>query len=281
MNGALQIGPLTFPWPLVVVIAAVAAASFVGRRWGGSAQVDVDPQLFRTLLVALVVARLAFVVLFFEAYRSSPWRILDIRDGGWRPLPGLLAAWLYALWMGLRVRPLRRSLWSALAGATLVWVAGSLILFSLAPASTPLPAISLAALDGRQVSLQQFAGKPTVVNLWATWCPPCRREMPVLAAAQAQHPEVHFVFLNQGETAAKVESYLNAERLALVNVLLDTKGEASGKFSQRALPTTLFFDANGTLFDSRVGELSLATLTDRLRGIQVSPLSNSTPSKTP
>lgn len=281
MNGALQIGPLTFPWPLVVVIAAVAAASFVGRRWGGSAQVDVDPHLFRTLLVALVVARLAFVVLFFDAYRSSPWRILDIRDGGWRPLPGLLAAWLYALWMGLRVRPVRRSLWSALAGATLVWVAGSLILFSLAPASTPLPAISLAAMDGRQVSLQQFAGKPTVVNLWATWCPPCRREMPVLAAAQAEHPEVHFVFLNQGETAAKVESYLNAEKLALVNVLLDAKGEASGKFSQRALPTTLFFDANGKLVDSRVGELSLATLTDRLRGIQVSPLSNSTPSKAP
>lgn len=281
MNSALQIGPLTFPWPLVVVIAAVAAASFVGRRFGGSTQVDADPQLFRTLLVAVVVARLAFVVLFFEAYRSSPWSIFDIRDGGWRPLPGLLAAWLYALWMGLRVRPVRRSLWSALAGATLVWVAGSLILISMAPASTPLPAINLAALDGRQVSLQQFAGKPTVVNLWATWCPPCRREMPVLASAQAEHPDVHFVFLNQGETAAKVESYLNAEKLALVNVLLDAKGEASGKFSQRALPTTLFFDANGTLVDSRVGELSLATLTERLRGIQVSPLSNSTPSKAP
>ena len=281
MNSALQIGPLTFPWPLVVVIAAVAAASFVGRRFGGSTQVDADPQLFRTLLVAVVVARLAFVVLFFEAYRSSPWSIFDIRDGGWRPLPGLLAAWLYALWMGLRVRPVRRSLWSALAGATLVWVAGSLILISMAPASTPLPAINLAALDGRQVSLQQFAGKPTVVNLWATWCPPCRREMPVLASAQAEHPDVHFVFLNQGETAAKVESYLNAEKLALVNVLLDAKGEASGKFSQRALPTTLFFDANGKLVDSRVGELSLATLTERLRGIQVSPLSNSTPSKAP
>lgn len=281
MNGALQIGPLTFPWPLVVVIAAVAAAYFVGRRWGGSAQVDVDQQLFRTLLVALVVARLAFVVLFFEAYRSSPWSIFDIRDGGWRPLPGLIAAWLYAWWMGLRVRPVRRSLWSSLASATVVWVAGSLILSLMAPASTPLPAISLAAMDGRQVSLQQFAGKPTVVNLWATWCPPCRREMPVLAAAQVEHPEVHFVFLNQGETAAKVESYLNAEKLALVNVLLDAKGEASSKFSQRALPTTLFFDANGKLVDSRVGELSLATLTERLRGIQVSPLSNSTPSKAP
>ncbi|MBC7704868.1 TlpA disulfide reductase family protein [Variovorax sp. RTB1] len=276
MTGALQVGPFTLPWQLLAVLVAIAVSSFVGHRLGRRAGIDVDPQLFRTLLVAVVVARLAFVILFFDAYRSSPLGILDIRDGGWRPLPGLFAAWLYALWLGLRSRPMRLAVWGALGSATLVWSAASLALFLTATANTPLPSISLNALDGRQVSLQQFQGKPTVVNLWATWCPPCRREMPVLAQAQATHADVNFVFLNQGEAAEKVGDFLSKEKLALHNVLLDRQGEASGRFGQRALPTTLFFDATGHLVDTRIGEVSLATLTERLQAIRVTPSSTPT-----
>lgn len=281
MSGALQIGPFTLPWQLLVVLAAVALSSFVGLRLARRAGIDVDPQLSRLLLLAVVVARLAFVVLFFDAYRSSPLGILDIRDGGWRPLPGLGAAWLYALWIGLKRRPLRVPVWSALGSATLVWIVGTLVLVAISPTGTPLPPISLTDLDGRQVSLRQFEGKPTVVNLWATWCPPCRREMPVLAQAQADHPDLNFVFLNQSEAAAKVNSFLGAERLTLHNVLLDRQGEASGKFGQRALPTTLFFDARGRLVDTRIGEVSLATLTERLQAVRAPDTSSSNPSPKP
>lgn len=277
MSGALQLGPFTLAWQLIVVLAAVALASMVGHWLARRGGVDVDPQLFRLLIVAVVAARLAFVVLFFDAYRASPLGILDIRDGGWRPLPGLAAAWLYALWVGWRRRAFRVPVWSALGSATLVWVVGSLVLVAVSPSKATLPAISLTGLDGRQVSLRQFEGKPTVVNLWATWCPPCRREMPVLAQAQERHPEIHFVFLNQGEAAAKVTAFMSAEKLALRNVLLDRQGEASGKFGQRALPTTLFFDASGRLVDTRIGEVSLATLTERLQALRL-PNPSSTPS---
>lgn len=273
MSGALQIGPFSLPWQLLAVFVAIAVSSSVGHRLGRRAGVDIDPQMLRMLLVAVVVARLAFVVLFFDAYRSSPLGILDIRDGGWRPLPGLLAAWVYGLWLGLRSRPMRLALWGALGSATLVWAAAGLALLLMATANTPLPSISLKALDGRQVSLHQFEGKPTVVNLWATWCPPCRREMPVLAQAQATHADVNFVFLNQGEAAEKVGDFLSGEKLALRNVLLDRQGEASGQLGQRALPTTLFFDASGRLVDTRIGEVSLATLTERLLAIRVAPSS--------
>lgn len=273
MSGALQVGPLTLPWQLLVVFAAIATSTFVGKRLGRSAGIDVDPPLFRMLVIAAVVARLAFVALFFDAYRANPLGILDIRDGGWRPFAGLVAAWIYALWLGFRVRSSRVALWAALGSATVIWSLGTIVIASMSPVDTPLPSVSLDTLDGRQVSLKQFEGKPTVVNLWATWCPPCRREMPVLARAQADHPDVNFVFLSQGETAQKVGSFLSAEKLILQNVLLDAKGVASATFSQRALPTTLFFDARGRLVDSRIGELSVATLTERLRAIQ--PLSAS------
>ncbi len=83
-----------------------------------------------------------------------------------------------------------------------------------------------------------------VVNLCATWCPPCVREMPVLNQAQVDHPGVNFVFLNQGESAAKLGAWLQARKLPVRNVLMDTKGETGAAFKQRALHMTLFFDSN-------------------------------------
>lgn len=50
--------------------------------------------------------------------------------------------------------------------------------------------MTLPTVEGGSASLLDFAGKPTVLNLWATWCPPCQREMPVLQQAQAEHPEL-------------------------------------------------------------------------------------------
>ncbi|MBU2408014.1 MAG: TlpA family protein disulfide reductase, partial [Gammaproteobacteria bacterium] len=73
MSGALQIGPLTLPWQLLLVVAAMAVTSLVGRQLGRRAGIDLEPQLFRMLVIALVVARLAFVLLFFASYRSNPW----------------------------------------------------------------------------------------------------------------------------------------------------------------------------------------------------------------
>ena len=119
-------------------------------------------------------------------------------------------------------------------------------------------------MGGGELDLRQAPGVPTVVNLWATWCPPCRREMPVLGAAQQARPDVHFVFLNQGESAQQVATYLARSGLALRNVLLDGRGEAGATLGHRSLPTTLFFDASGRLVDTRVGELSEASLAERL-----------------
>ncbi|MDP1532892.1 MAG: TlpA disulfide reductase family protein, partial [Rubrivivax sp.] len=127
--------------------------------------------------------------------------------------------------------------------------------------------LSLTSLEGRPMNLAEFKGKPTVVNLWATWCPPCVREMPVLHQAQMERPDVNFVFLSQGESADKVGSWLRARKLPLHNVLIDANKQAGAAFKEGALPTTLFFDAQGRLHSTRVGELSAATLSERLQGL--------------
>jgi len=100
----------------------------------------------------------------------------------------------------------------------------------------------------------------TVVNLWASWCGPCRREMPAFTHAQALHPDVRFIFANQGETAETVTAFLKQENLRLNNVVLDPDRSWMTRFHSSGIPTTLFFDANGRLLSSRVGEMSEAAL---------------------
>ncbi|MFC5495909.1 redoxin family protein [Caenimonas terrae] len=264
MNQTLQLGPLAFPFALLLAMAALALGLFAGRALGRRTGVDPEPLLWRLLAVGAIAARLAFVLQFHDAYLKAPLQILDVRDGGWTPLAGFAAAAIYAIACGLRRAPLRSPLAAALGTVTIVWAVGTLVLGALSGEVGRLPALRLQALDGRTVALADFQGKPTVLNLWATWCPPCRREMPVLLQAQGQRPEVNFVFLNQGESGPTVQAFLAAQGLPLRNVLLDARGEAGIQLGHRALPTTLFFDAQGRLVDTRVGELSPATLDQRL-----------------
>lgn len=274
MSDTLQIGPLTLPLQLLLVFAAVTLALLSAARLGRKTGVDAETTVFRIVVIAAVTARVAFVVQFHDFYVGSPWDMLDIRDGGWQPLAGAVAAWLCVVVLVLRRSNTRRPVAGALAVATLVWGLGTAGLAWRASDAPAMPDISLSGVTGQNVALSSFAGAPTVVNLWATWCPPCRREMPVMAKAQADNPGIHFVFLNQGESPAKVQAYLAAQGLDLRNVLFDTQGQTGRHFGQKALPATLFFDAQGLLVDKRIGELSHATLNLRLQALSVSSSSN-------
>jgi len=84
-----------------------------------------------------------------------------------------------------------------------------------------VPAVSLTDVDGIREPLAPSDGRPTVLNLWATWCPPGRAEMPILAKTQANHPNIDIVLVNQGETYDAVSDYLNLRELQVKPVLLD------------------------------------------------------------
>lgn len=267
MNNAMVVGPFVLPYALLLVFAAVALTVYVGHRSGRKAGIDVEAVVWHAVLVGLVVARLAFVWEYRSAYFASPLGILDIRDGGWNPTAGFVGAWLFALSRGARLPALRQPLRSALLVGTVIWAVGTVALSVRPDTGQELPALSLTSLEGRPINLAEFKGKPTVVNLWATWCPPCVREMPVLHQAQIDRTGVNFVFLNQGESAEKVGAWLQARQLSMNNVLLDANRQAAAAFKQGALPTTLFFDAKGRLVSTRIGELSAATLTERLQSV--------------
>lgn len=260
----VNLGPFAIPisqWVLMIaLLVALGVGYLVGRRHqtGGIGHVLSD-----MLIVALLVARIAFVAIWFDTYRHSPWSMLDIRDGGFTPWAGVVAALLVAIWRGWRGAALRKPLILGLAAGVLAWggMFGALRMLE----RPTLPKMSLTTLAGNSTDLAaQAAGKPMVVNLWATWCPPCRREMPVLAAAQQQETGVSFIFANQGEDGATVQHYLTANRLDLANVLLDPGARLGPEVGSMGLPTTLFYDANGRLVDTQLGGLSPASLASKL-----------------
>jgi thiol-disulfide isomerase/thioredoxin len=268
VNNALIIGPLAIPYALLLVFAVAASSLAVGTRSAGKAGMAIESELWKTLIVGLVVARLTFIWEFRSAYMLSPLGMLDIRDGGWNATAGFIGAWLFALSLYGRRPALRKPVQSAMLTGSLVWLAGSIAL-SLQPGpGQQMPALGFQSSQGETVQLAGFKGKPTVVNLWATWCPPCVREMPVLQKAQADLPGVNFVFVNQGESPDKVNPWLQARNLHLRNMLLDEARVAGAAFKQSALPMTLFFDADGRLVSTRIGELSAATLAERLDAIR-------------
>lgn len=264
MSNALVLGPLVVPYSLLLMLAVAALTFGLARRMGKKDDVDAEPVLWRALVFGLILARLGFVYEFRDAYLATPLSVIDIRDGGWNALSGFVGAWFYVLSRSVRNpvmrRPLHRALWTASAA----WLVGSLALAATSGTGTPMPSIALPSLDGQTINLASFRGKPTVLNLWATWCPPCAREMPVMASAQAQNPAVNFVFVNQGEPAEQVGAWLTQRQLNLHNVVLDSSRQLGAALDHSAYPTTLFFDAKGHLVTTRIGELSAATLAQKL-----------------
>lgn len=259
---------------MLLLFGGIMAALAVGNGLAKGERAGVERSLWLAIGSMLLAARAGFVFRYREFYLDEPLRMFDIRDGGFMVAAGLAAGLAAGIWIAWRQASRRRALLAALAAGWLVWGVGSTVL-SMQQSRQALPQATLATLDGGSLRLASMLGKPLVVNLWASWCPPCRREMPVLAKAQREHPEIVFVFANQGEPANAVESYLAAEGLVLHNVLLDAATVLARETGSPGLPTTLFFDARGELVERRVGELSAATLAQRLETLrQAAPAVN-------
>ncbi|MBU1556636.1 MAG: TlpA family protein disulfide reductase [Gammaproteobacteria bacterium] len=121
--------------------------------------------------------------------------------------------------------------------------------------------IKLESLSGYQVALPQLAqGKPVVMNIWASWCPPCHREMPALLDAEQQNPNISFMLINLQESRARVQQYLRQHQLSFKHVLLDSHGDVASFYGAQGVPATLFFSADGKLASVHFGELSHAIL---------------------
>ena len=272
----LSLGPFVVPlMPVVLLVSVLLAAWFASwlttrltARQAGAPDASLaeaaTDAVFHAVFAGLLAARLGHVLGHASAYLASPWDIVDVRDGGWAVSVGVAAA---GLWLGVRawrVAPLRRPL----AGAAALGGAVALGLGALgSPASRDAwPDMALAPLTGGtpQTLTELAQGKPVVINLWASWCGPCRAEMADFAAAQAQHPEVVFVFVNQGESAEQIGAFLREQALDVHHVMMDPTRAFGRLLGARGLPTTAFYNAAGERTAQHMGALNGAALTARI-----------------
>ena len=265
--GTVAIGPMAFSVDVLAVLAAILLATTVGNRVARARGVHAESMLWMALACALLAARAAHVLRYSDAYLGHPSSILDVRDGGWMGWIGVGAGVAAAALLGWRRKAQRPALAAGTAAGLALWLGVALIAALQPKLEIGIPAVDLTNLLGEPKQLQAFGGKPLVVNLWASWCPPCRREMPLMREAQLRHADVNFVFVNQMESAGAVRRYLEASHIDLDNVLLDQHSALSSAIGSQALPATLFFDARGRLVERRLGELSAASLAQRLAAI--------------
>ena len=127
---------------------------------------------------------------------------------------------------------------------------------------TAAPDFTAYDADGNAVQLSDYFGKPLVLNFWASWCGPCKSEMPAFQQAYEQEDGVQFLLVNMTggrETQADAEALLEEEGYTFP-VLFDLDLDAAMTYGVAALPTTYFLDAEGNLVAWAQGAINEQTL---------------------
>lgn len=262
MPDTFTLGPFAFPLERLLagalIWAFVASSLWLARKEGR--RIRRTPWL--ALGIGIVAARVSFVALHWEAYRTDPATIAYLWQGGFEPVAGIIAA---AAILAVGMGSLRR-----VAGSTLIlavvsglWF-GYLQLEAQSPRSPFPKGVRLADLHGRPVALDDLRGRPFVVNLWASWCGPCRREMPMLAEVASRTPDVAVLLVNQGEDQRLIQRFLKEMELPTRHVFSDRGASLMRMNGSGGLPTTLFVRPDGRIEKTRIGELSRAGLLEGL-----------------
>lgn len=254
---AVGIGPFVFASEhfaaVLGIVAFALVTSILARR--------VDPMIGawsnQALLGGLITARVGHVALHWESFASEPWRVFAFWQGGFQPIAGLVGVLLASLFY---IRSLKVGLAAAgvLSLSLVIWLGVTEL--TRATLGQPAPTVVLQQLEGPPIAVSEIGGKPAVINLWASWCPPCRREMPLLAEVAVGRDDVVFLFINQGEGTDTIRSYIATDNLQLDRVLLDPSMQISRYYGSTGLPITLFLRANGTLASMHMGEISREAL---------------------
>jgi len=134
----------------------------------------------------------------------------------------------------------------------------------------PAPDFALPTAKGQTVRLSDYRGQVVLVNLWATWCPPCRMELPELVAAFNRYRDRGFTILavNQGEGRDEVQAFAGEYGMAFP-VLLDPEGRVLSLYPTRGIPASFLIDRQGVVRQIVIGALDgdqLAQLVEPLLG---------------
>lgn len=126
--------------------------------------------------------------------------------------------------------------------------------FTALATKLPAPAVSFTAKTGKTVHLADYRGRVVLVNLWATWCPPCVKEMPSLLKLQARRPDLAILAISEDRRgAAAVDPFVARFGLGRLATFLDPDDKVSEAFHVVGLPTSFLIDRDGHIVASLEG----------------------------
>jgi cytochrome c biogenesis protein CcmG/thiol:disulfide interchange protein DsbE len=136
----------------------------------------------------------------------------------------------------------------------------------------PAPDFTLTGLDGKPVRLSDYRGRPVVVNFWASWCNPCRREFPLLAAARAAHRKdgLEVIGVSYRDIPSDARAFA-ADKGATWPLARDDDQVVANAYGVRAVPQTFFVDRDGVVRERLFGITSAAELEQNLASITKRP----------
>ena len=271
---AFAIGPAVLPAPRFFALLALAVLVLVAelvvwtarreqRRMAQNDGLTLDVShvsanwAWSAALIAVLGARLGFVFENAGYFWANPFGVLKFWEGGFSAWWGVVAGAITAVHYAVNGRVALRNIIPAVVLGLATWIVVPTLLTPAEARERHLPDTVFMQLVGEPVALPELLGEPLVINLWATWCGPCRRELPMMASVAAREAGVAFAFANQEESAARVTQFLEGELgLELPHVLLDSRATLPTQFRTIGLPVTLFFSATGEFVHIHSGQIS-------------------------
>ena len=132
------------------------------------------------------------------------------------------------------------------------------------------PDFTLNTIDNKQISLSDYRGRPVILNFWATWCGPCRYEVPAFKAFSEKYPEEDVVIIgvNTQDDPDSALGYAKADGLKFI-IPVDPRGVVAGLYNIRGLPTTYFIDDKGVIQYIKIGPfLNIDEMEDRMASVK-------------
>lgn len=282
----ISIGPLTVPRAVLLGAVALGAGYvflLIVFRKHKLVRKKVVDHGFNALLIFFAAWKLGPLIFRFSTVLESPLALVYLPGGIKGVILGAVAVAVYFAVLIVK-KKIPILLLFRLTGAGVITV-GLFIILSLIPMSpalseistqgtpaanqitarvgTPAPDFTLTALNGDDCSLSSFRGKIVVINFWATWCPPCRAEMPELAAfyretaEQSGGPVLLAVNLTAQEKSMEaVKEFVEQENIPFP-VCLDRNSSVSDLYNIVSIPTTIIVGAEGTILAKKSGAVTL------------------------
>lgn len=274
---SLQIGRLSAPVWLIASLAALAGTYLAGRllyRSDTPTRTAVFDLVSNTFFIFILVWKLSPLLFQFPQIVKQPASLLFLPGGTGGALAGAGAAGIYLAIKLLRVRPVdgktaRGFLLSALVFAAVFFVIGSAVGLQRTGSRAEAPDFVLTGLDGENYRLSEYSGRHVIINFWASWCGPCRAEIPELVEFYEELDESRVVLLGVNQLASEagsgaVDEFVRQQNMTFP-ILLDAGNRVHGLYGVRGIPTTVIVDPAGNIKAKRTGAVTSAWLRSSVR----------------